>query len=867
MSTLKTQSGFAHILVLLAVLIIGGGILFALYKFNLLSFPWQTKKVPPVSPVQGQAWVNLKNKAQKEATLYVGETTEPRLISGNFSGFEDKKTPEAVAWAFIEQNKELYKMNSPQQELKLNKIEPNENFTAVIFDQYYQNIPVFGGTLVVRVTKDLKIDSVASSFVPGINTEINPKISKEEAIKKSQEDSNSASELMIYSPGVYDQSGAAKLTWKITGNGQDLFISAISGELLSSYATAYQAMDRETYTSQETSANQGKPWIREKGNAPSLPTGEPDSEGQAVFKNLGITYNYFNNRLGRDGWDGKGGKIISSVHFRDNPGKVYNNSSWSGGEKRIRFGTGWGFALDVAAHEFTHGVIQSTSNLNYQGQSGAINEALADIFGTFTEFYSGGNNWTIGEGNTTIKILRDMKYPLKFNQPGKFGDSLYQNPASVCNNANDYCGVHQNNSIVNKPAQLLVEGGFNNNLVVLPIGQEKTEQLFYYLMTQRLIASSQFSDLRAEAIEGAKSGFTGAGAKYTFSDIEKTSVINAFASAGIGTLDANYDGIADDVKDPGSGITIITSQKTDDKIFTSGCPEPTEFIIRVLPASFGKADIKVAGIWYKYAGDKDYSQGELFKTGSWDDGGELKEAKWYQFRIANLPEAGEVDYQINLGGQNAQPKNLDGKITVLKCKIKQNPLDSAKNLTTKTNINQISLTPTPTANLIIVPTSIPTVAQIKNLTVSADGALSGFIASNGRIGTDPVAGELSPGSRAFLSFDLSGLPDNAAIQSAQLVLDGATATNDPFSLGDLAVMSYFYDSLDNTDYRADGSTIGSMSSLSNNSFDVTSYVRSIFSRKKFQVRLQFNQDVSDNRTVDYLTFPSDRMKLKISYND
>ena len=34
------------------------------------------------------------------------------------------------------------------------------------------------------------------------------------------------------------------------------------------------------------------------------------------------------------------------------------------------------------AHEMTHGVTSTTAGLNYSGESGGLNEATSDIFGT-----------------------------------------------------------------------------------------------------------------------------------------------------------------------------------------------------------------------------------------------------------------------------------------------------------------------------------------------------------------------------------------------------------------------------------------------------------------------------------------------------
>lgn len=68
-------------------------------------------------------------------------------------------------------------------------------------------------------------------------------------------------------------------------------------------------------------------------------------------------------------------------------------------------------AFDIAGHEFTHAVTSSESNLEFFGESGAINEALSDIMGTAIEKYinNGEFNWTIGEQSGSV--LRDMKNP------------------------------------------------------------------------------------------------------------------------------------------------------------------------------------------------------------------------------------------------------------------------------------------------------------------------------------------------------------------------------------------------------------------------------------------------------------------------
>ncbi|MFD0885992.1 M4 family metallopeptidase, partial [Streptosporangium algeriense] len=97
----------------------------------------------------------------------------------------------------------------------------------------------------------------------------------------------------------------------------------------------------------------------------------------------GQVYEYY-RRLGRDGLDGKGGSMISVVNVTSS-GRPYINAFWDG-TKMVYGGGGDQYyslasALDVVGHEMTHGVIEHSANLVYFGQSGAMNEGIADYFG------------------------------------------------------------------------------------------------------------------------------------------------------------------------------------------------------------------------------------------------------------------------------------------------------------------------------------------------------------------------------------------------------------------------------------------------------------------------------------------------------
>lgn len=102
----------------------------------------------------------------------------------------------------------------------------------------------------------------------------------------------------------------------------------------------------------------------------------------------GQVYDYFKNRHGRDSLDGRGMSVHSLVGVSDG-GQPYVNAFWDG--QKMVYGNGdaeylpLSAGLDVVGHEMTHGVIDHSADLVYAGQSGALNEALADYFGNAIE--------------------------------------------------------------------------------------------------------------------------------------------------------------------------------------------------------------------------------------------------------------------------------------------------------------------------------------------------------------------------------------------------------------------------------------------------------------------------------------------------
>lgn len=181
--------------------------------------------------------------------------------------------------------------------------------------------------------------------------------------------------------------------------------------------------------------------------------------------------------------------MVSSVHLKRN----YNNAYWNGNQVSYGDGDGTTFInfsgdLDVVAHELTHGVTEATSDLIYQNESGALNEAFSDIMGTSTEFYFGSDNWTIGEDITPgDKGIRNMANPSEDGDPDNYADR-YTGTA-------DNGGVHINSGIANHWYYLLATD----------IGLSAAQQIAFNGFTS-LNSTADFCAARASTISVAASG-------------------------------------------------------------------------------------------------------------------------------------------------------------------------------------------------------------------------------------------------------------------------------------------------------------------------------------------------------------------------
>lgn len=173
----------------------------------------------------------------------------------------------------------------------------------------------------------------------------------------------------------------------------------------------------------------------------------------------------------------------------------YENAFWNG--QQMYYGAGFAAADDVVAHEMTHGFIDQHSRLFYWGQSGAINESMADVIGEIVDHRhpSAGDvasDWRLGE-DLPFGAIRDLADPPAAGQPDRTTSVLYSNDYG------DNSGVHTNSGIANKTAYLISQGGSFNGQAITGIDAgdpslTRTAKLYVDVIT-RLGSGADFAAL------------------------------------------------------------------------------------------------------------------------------------------------------------------------------------------------------------------------------------------------------------------------------------------------------------------------------------------------------------------------------------
>ncbi|WP_243385795.1 M4 family metallopeptidase [Bacillus kexueae] len=503
----------------------------------------------------------LKVKQQAEMVMdKQGKVKVPSFVRGNVS--DAKVLTKQDIEKFFEENHELFKMN-PKTKLKFVEVTTDDlGMKRYVYQPVIQNIPIDQSVVLVHTDKEGKIVAVNGEFHPNAPDKVKEKknIHAKKAIDKAwkhigvkQKDANQKVEtaegkqkstlteladlVVLHEDEQYTLAYHVQLQFiqPYPANWQ-IWVNAETGEVIKSQNKVHEAAttgsgigvlgdtkslntyyyNNQYYLYDTTKPMAGQIETFDANNGSSLPgyyvtdsnnyfSAEWQKAAVDAHYYAGEIFDYFYNKFGRVSYDNQGSDIWSTVHYGSN----YNNAAWVGNQMIYGDGDGSLFTYlsgskDVVAHELTHAVTDTTADLVYERQPGALNESFSDVFG----YFSDPTDWLIGEDiytpGTPGDALRSLSNPTQYGQPDHMDD--YQNlPVTK---EGDWGGVHINSGIPNKAAYHTINS----------IGIQKAEQIYYRALTVYLTPNSDFSDARQALIQSAQ-------------DLYGTSTANAVASA------------------------------------------------------------------------------------------------------------------------------------------------------------------------------------------------------------------------------------------------------------------------------------------------------------------------------------------------
>lgn len=465
---------------------------------------------------ESQISINGEWHAAKEASQ-VDVWNNNALINSKIPAFG-----KALARQFIEQNNQLLGVN---EKITLDAVSENtsDQFHTVRMQKKLWGLEVRGGEAVVNISNNrVELVNADNTNLDGI--QVIPSLSSKDAeniaFASYQGKALSAGDTKLKVLVSKDANGEniANLVYQVTVRDQDRlssdihFIDAQRGREVLATSNVHTIKDRKVsagagndsdFDLDETNyklvyADAGcnrlsmldnfavKATAPKTCNKVSKPLAQ---SADYAFKNSGLVYDYYKTEHNRDSIDNAGLPMKSVINF----GSKFSNAAWISDKSIMIYGMGDGkmfndfaVALDVAGHELTHGITSRTADLEYVGESGAMNESYSDVFGKLIDikYGKGAADWKIGKSlfKDGKNAIRDMENP----EVGNTKDFKYR--GETCGRDNDFCGVHTNSGITNKAAVMIVKA----------IGADKTAKIYYLTLTQLLRSTSDFKDARAQ---------------------------------------------------------------------------------------------------------------------------------------------------------------------------------------------------------------------------------------------------------------------------------------------------------------------------------------------------------------------------------
>jgi Zn-dependent metalloprotease len=440
------------------------------------------------------------------------------------------------------------------------------------YERTYDGLPVLGGDLVVHESKSGATEGVSKATKATIRVaSLTPKVTVAKAEKQALTIAKAAGSDKTAADGarkvVWAGSGTPVLAYETivggfqddgtpnqlhvitdaatgkklyeyqgienaTGTGKSLYSGTVSLETTLSGST-YQLTDgtrgsHKTYNKAHGTSSSAGTLFTDADNtwgtgAASSSTTDQTAAVDAAY-GAAETWDFYKSTFGRSGIKNNGVAAYSRVHY----GNAYVNAFWDDSCFCMTYGDGESnthplTSLDVAGHEMSHGVTSNTAGLNYSGESGGLNEATSDIFGTGVEFYAANSNdvgdYLIGE---EIDINGDGS-PLRYmDKPSKDGGSADSWSSSVGN-----LDVHYSSGVANHFFYLLSEGSgaktingvsynspTSNGSTVTGIGRAKALQIWYKALTTYFTSTTNYKAARTGTLSAASALYGSTSTEY-----------------------------------------------------------------------------------------------------------------------------------------------------------------------------------------------------------------------------------------------------------------------------------------------------------------------------------------------------------------
>ncbi|MEU5885558.1 M4 family metallopeptidase [Streptomyces sp. NPDC047461] len=462
-------------------------------------------------------------------------------------------------------------------------VKDNDGTLHTRYERTYAGLPVLGGDLVVHTPpaaeatgtvsttfntrRTIKVASTTAAFA---KSAAETKALKAARALDAEKPTTDSARKVIWAGG-----GTPKLAWEtVVGGLQDdgtpsqlhVITDAATGSELYRYqavktgtgnsqysgtVTIGTTLSGSTYQLNDTTRGTHKTYSLNNGTSGTgtLMTDSDDVWGTGSGSNTqtaGVdahygaqtTWDFYKNTFGRSGIKNDGVAAYSRVHYST----AYVNAFWDDDCFCMTYGDGTSSthaltSLDVAGHEMTHGVTSNTANLNYSGESGGLNEATSDIFGTGVEFYA-ANSTDVGDYLIGEKIdINGDGTPLRYmDEPDKDGgsaDSWYSGVGNL--------DVHYSSGPANHMFYLLSEGSgsktingvtynspTSDGVAVAGIGRAAALQIWYRALTTYMTSSTSYAGARTAALSAAAD-------LYGTSSTQYAGVGNAFAGINVGS--------------------------------------------------------------------------------------------------------------------------------------------------------------------------------------------------------------------------------------------------------------------------------------------------------------------------------------------